>query len=111
MSMPTLLPQVIGLMHCMYVLCGVRGKTVAPAAGRVRVPQLGTPQAGGTLVPRGQKGAVLLPAASPAGATGPAQELLEGQSVGDTDPTAQAHSGIWSGCYCSCQIWTCDFAY
>lgn len=70
MSMPTLLPQVIGLMHCMYVLCGVRGKTVAPAAGRVRVPQPGTPQAGGTLVPRGQKGAVLLPAASPAGATG-----------------------------------------
>lgn len=43
---------------------------VVLVAGRVRVPQLGTPQAGGTWVPCGQKGAVLLPAAPPARVTG-----------------------------------------
>ena len=87
---------------------------VVLAAGRVRVPQPGPPQAGSTQVPRGstQAGSTVAEGCSAAASCSPSpgdwalvRELLEGQSVGDTDGAAQARSGVWSGCYRPFQIW------
>lgn len=71
--MPTLLPPgnlFIRLVHCTYIPYGARGEMVVLAAGQVRVPRAGDPTGWGQPGSRGQKGAVLLPAAAPAQVTG-----------------------------------------
>lgn len=75
-------------------------------------PRAGDPTGRGHPGPPRAEGCGAAPSCFPSrGNRGPVQQLLEGHSVGDTDRTAQAHSGIWAGGYCSRQIWTCDFAY